>query len=198
MLRWIVGSSLKFRYLVVALAAAMMFFGVQQLRHTAIDVFPEFAPPKVEVQTPALGLSANQVEQLVTIPLEQTLNGVPGLDDIRSKSVESLSSIEMIFEAGERSADRAAARGRAHRTDLTAAADVGESALHDPAAVRDEPGHEDRAHDDRPRPRPDRPVDDDLLEDQDPPDARAGRRERPDLGRAHRDAHDRDRSGAAP
>ncbi|MDH5224927.1 MAG: efflux RND transporter permease subunit, partial [Actinomycetota bacterium] len=100
MLRWIVGSSLKFRYLVVAFAAALMFFGVQQLRHTAIDVFPEFAPPKVEVQTPALGLSANQVESLVTIPLEQTLNGVPGLDDIRSKSVESLSSIEMIFKPG--------------------------------------------------------------------------------------------------
>ena len=100
MLRWIVGSSLKFRYLVVALAAALMFFGVQQLRHTAIDVFPEFAPPKVEVQTPSLGLSANQVEQLVTIPLEQTLNGVPGLDEIRSKSVESLSSIEMIFKPG--------------------------------------------------------------------------------------------------
>ncbi len=100
MLRWIVGSSLKFRYLVVALAAAMMFFGVQQLRHTAVDVFPEFAPPKVEVQTPSLGLSANQVENLVTIPLEQTLNGVPGLEEIRSKSVESLSSIEMIFEPG--------------------------------------------------------------------------------------------------
>jgi len=100
MLRLIVGSSLKFRYLVVALAAAMMFFGVQQLRHTAVDVFPEFAPPKVEVQTPSLGLSANQVEALVTIPLEQTLNGVPGLDEIRSKSVESLSSIEMIFKPG--------------------------------------------------------------------------------------------------
>ena len=100
MLRWIVGSSLKFRYLVVALAAALMFFGVQQLQHSAIDVFPEFSPPKVEVQTPALGLSANQVEALVTIPLEQTLNGVPGLDEIRSKSVESLSSIEMIFKPG--------------------------------------------------------------------------------------------------
>jgi len=100
MLRWVVGSSLKFRYLVVAIAAALMFFGVQQLRHTSVDVFPEFAPPKVEVQTPALGLSANQVEQLVTIPLEQTLNGVPGLDDIRSKSVESLSSVEMIFKPG--------------------------------------------------------------------------------------------------
>ena len=100
MLRWMVGSSLRFRYLVIALAAGLMFFGVEQLRHTAVDVFPEFAPPKVEVQTPALGLSANQVEALVTIPLEQTLNGVPGLDEIRSKSVESLSSIEMIFKPG--------------------------------------------------------------------------------------------------
>ena len=100
MLRWIVGSSLKFRYLVVALAAALMFFGVQQLAHTQVDVFPEFAPPKVEVQTPSLGLSASEVEELVTIPLEQTLNGVPGLATIRSKSVEQLSSIEMIFETG--------------------------------------------------------------------------------------------------
>ncbi len=100
MLRWIVASSLKYRFLVVAIAAGLMFFGVQQLRDTAVDVFPEFAPPKVEVQTPALGLSANQVEQLVTVPLEQTLNGVPGLDEIRSKSVESLSSVEMVFRPG--------------------------------------------------------------------------------------------------
>jgi CzcA family heavy metal efflux pump len=100
MLRWIVGSSLKFRFLVVALSAALMFFGVQQLRHTEVDVFPEFAPPKVEVQTPALGLSASEVESLVTIPLEMTLNGVPGLDTIRSRSVEQLSSIELIFEPG--------------------------------------------------------------------------------------------------
>jgi CzcA family heavy metal efflux pump len=100
MLRWIVGYSLKFRYLVVALAAGMMFFGVQQLQHTEVDVFPEFAPPKVEIQTPSLGLSAAEVESLVTIPLEHNLNGVPGLDVIRSKSVEQLSSIELIFKPG--------------------------------------------------------------------------------------------------
>lgn len=100
MLRWLVGSSLKFRFLVVASASALMFFGVQQLQHTSIDVFPEFAPPRVEIQTPALGLSATEVESLVTIPLEQTLNGVPGVDVIRSKSLEQLSSIEMIFEPG--------------------------------------------------------------------------------------------------
>ncbi|MEX0985493.1 MAG: efflux RND transporter permease subunit [Actinomycetota bacterium] len=100
MLRWIVAGSLKFRYLAIALAGGLMFFGVQQLSHTQVDVFPEFAPPKVEVQTPALGLSASEVESLVTIPLEQTLNGVPGVDVIRSKSVESLSAIEMIFAPG--------------------------------------------------------------------------------------------------
>ena len=102
-----------------------MFFGVQQLHHTAVDVFPEFAPPKVEVQTPSLGLSANQVEALVTIPLEQTLNGVPGLDEIRSKSVESLSSIEMIFEPG-RICSPLGSTCRAHRSDLAPAPDLGE------------------------------------------------------------------------
>jgi CzcA family heavy metal efflux pump len=99
MMRWIVGSSLRFRYVVAAAAAGLLFFGVQQLQQSPIDVFPEFAPPKVEVQTLALGLSATEVESLVTIPLEQTLNGVPELDTIRSKSVEQLSQIEMIFDA---------------------------------------------------------------------------------------------------
>ena len=101
MLRWIVGSSLKFRYIVAAGAAALMFFGVQQLRGMPVDVFPEFAPPKVEIQTLALGLSATEVEDLVTVPMEQALNGVPGIDVIRSKSVEQLSQIELIFEEGE-------------------------------------------------------------------------------------------------
>lgn len=100
MLRWVVGSSLRFRWLVVAGAAALMFFGVAQLRHTQVDVFPEFAPPRVEIQTPSLGLSPSEVESLITIPLEHSLNGVPGLDVIRSKSLEQLSSIELIFEPG--------------------------------------------------------------------------------------------------
>src|SRR5918992_415375 len=100
MLRWIVGSSLRFRFIVVAVAGGMIFVGVVQLRHTSVDVFPEFAPPRVEIQTPSLGLSSSEVESLITIPLEQTLNGVPGLDVIRSRSVEQLSSIELIFEPG--------------------------------------------------------------------------------------------------
>jgi CzcA family heavy metal efflux pump len=100
MMRWIIGSSLRFRYLVVAVAAAMVFLGVGQLRQLPVDVFPEFAPPKIEIQVPCLGLSAAEVEALVTTPLEETLNGLPGLDVLRSKSVEQLSQIQLIFDRG--------------------------------------------------------------------------------------------------
>jgi len=100
MLKWIVGSSLKYRFLVVAMATGLMFFGVQQLSHSSVDVFPEFAPPRVEVQTPSLGLSARKVESLVTVPLEQSLAGIPGLAELRSTSVEGLSSILLIFDRG--------------------------------------------------------------------------------------------------
>ena len=99
-MRWIVGTSLKFRFLVVAIAAGLVYFGIEQIQHMPVDVFPEFAPPIVEVQTPCLGLSPEEVESLITIPLEQSLNGIPGLDIMRSKSVEQLSSVKMIFKSG--------------------------------------------------------------------------------------------------
>ncbi|MDQ0863385.1 efflux RND transporter permease subunit [Arthrobacter globiformis] len=99
-MRRIVGFSLKFRALVVAIAVAMMAFGGVQLSTASVDVFPEFAPPKVEIQTIAIGLTAAEVEQLVTVPLEDALNGVEGLDEIRSKSVEQLSSIVLLFAPG--------------------------------------------------------------------------------------------------
>ena len=100
MMRSIVKTSLRFRFIVVALAAAMMFFGAGQLRHSRVDVFPEFAPPRVEIQTACLGLTAAEVESLVSVPLEQSLNGLEGLDIMRSKSVPQLSSIELIFKPG--------------------------------------------------------------------------------------------------
>jgi CzcA family heavy metal efflux pump len=100
MMRWVVGSSLKFRFLVVAVAAAMVLLGAGQLGQLPVDVFPEFAPPRVEIQTACVGLSASEVEALVTTPIEETLNGLPGLDALRSKSVEQLSSIELIFQRG--------------------------------------------------------------------------------------------------
>ena len=101
MMRRIVGSSLKARGFVVALAAAMMIFGVWQIRSTHVDSLPEFMPPTVEVRTEALGLSAPEVEQLITVPLEQDLlAGVPWLDTMRSESIPGLSSIELIFDPG--------------------------------------------------------------------------------------------------
>lgn len=101
MLRWIIESSLKLRFLVIVLAAALMAFGVSQLREMPVDVFPEFNPPLVEVQTEALGLSAAEVEALITTPMEaDLLNGVAWLDKIYSESVPGLSSILMVFEPG--------------------------------------------------------------------------------------------------
>ncbi len=101
MMRSLVTSSLKFRRLVVALAAGLLVFGVVQLRHQTVDQLPEFSPTMVEVRTEALGLSAAEVEQLITVPLEQDLlNGIPFLDDIYSESVPGLSSVVMIFEPG--------------------------------------------------------------------------------------------------
>jgi CzcA family heavy metal efflux pump len=100
MMRWIVNASLRFRVLVVALASGMMCLGIVQLRDVPVDVFPEFAPPRVEIQTPCLGLSASEVESLVTVPLEEALQGLAGLEALRSKSVQQLSSIQLIFEPG--------------------------------------------------------------------------------------------------
>ena len=65
MFRWIVGSSLKFRFLVLAAAGVLLFFGTEQLRKMPVDVFPEFAPPKVEIQTEGLGMTAAEVEELI-------------------------------------------------------------------------------------------------------------------------------------
>jgi CzcA family heavy metal efflux pump len=100
MIRWIVGTSLRFRYIVVAISAATLFFGVRQMSDMPVDVFPEFAPERAEIQTICLGLSAQEVEALVTVPLEQELNGVAGLALLRSKSVSDLSSIELWFKPG--------------------------------------------------------------------------------------------------
>src|SRR4029450_10095393 len=101
MIRSIVGTSLRFRLLILGIAAAVMVVGITQLRNASTDVLPEFTPPYVEVQTEALGLSAEEVEQLITVPLEaDLLNGVEGIDTLRSESVPGLSSITMVFEPG--------------------------------------------------------------------------------------------------
>ncbi len=101
MMRRIVYTSLRFRVLVCVAAAGLLALGVVRLRDARADVYPEFTAPYVQVQTEALGLSAAEVEQLITVPLEaDLLNGVAWLDDIRSESVAGLSSITLVFEPG--------------------------------------------------------------------------------------------------
>ncbi|MEA1903556.1 MAG: efflux RND transporter permease subunit [Actinomycetota bacterium] len=101
MLRSIVRFSLRFPWLVVAVAAGLVFIGFLQFSNARKDLLPEFTPTTVEVQTEALGLSAYEVEQLITVPLEQDLlNGVAFLDEIESASLPGLSSVVMIFEPG--------------------------------------------------------------------------------------------------
>lgn len=100
MMRWIVGSSLHFRPLVIAAATVMLVLGTLQLHTLPVDVFPEFAPPLVEVQTEAPGMSTSEVESLLTTQLENALNSTPHLDTMRSKSVPGVSSITLIFKPG--------------------------------------------------------------------------------------------------
>ena len=100
-MRWVVESSLKLRRIVLAVAVGVVALGVYQVGRTPVDLLPEYQPPTVEVQTEALGLSAAEVEQLITVPLEQDLLvGVPFLEDISSVSLPGLSSVIMTFESG--------------------------------------------------------------------------------------------------
>jgi hypothetical protein len=159
-MRWIVGSSLRFRWLVIFAAAAIMIFGVVGSRNASVDVYPEFAPPHVAIQTIAIGNSSQEVEELITIPLEEQLNGLEGLDDMRSRSVADLSSIELIGD--------------------THVAYLGEPAFYVASTVGAEPGHGDRAFVERAEPDPD--VHDLLLEDQAALAASVRRRGREHLG----------------
>jgi CzcA family heavy metal efflux pump len=100
MIRRIVEASLRLRVLVVAIAVVIMVVGIRRVQQMPVDVLPEFAPPYVEIQTEALGLSANEVEDLVTLNVEELVAGVPWLQTMRSRSVPGLSSVVMIFQQG--------------------------------------------------------------------------------------------------
>lgn len=100
MMSWLVSTALRLRVMVVALSALLLVFGMQTAQRTPFDVFPEFAPPLVEIQTEAPGLSTEEVESLITVPLENALNGTAWLKTIRSKSVLGLSSVVLIFSEG--------------------------------------------------------------------------------------------------
>lgn len=99
-MRALVTAALSLRWVVVALSVLLLVAGWQVIKTTPLDVFPEFSPILVEVQTEAPGLSTTEVESLITTPIENALNGVKGMKTMRSKSVLGLSSVVLIFADG--------------------------------------------------------------------------------------------------
>lgn len=100
MLRRLITSSLDFPFVALLLAVGLVAAGIWAAKTSPWDVFPEFAPPQIVVQTEAPGLSAEEVERLVTVPVESAVNGVSGLAVLRSSSVPGLSVITAVFHEG--------------------------------------------------------------------------------------------------
>ncbi|MHB1675086.1 MAG: efflux RND transporter permease subunit [Acidobacteriaceae bacterium] len=101
MLSAIVRFSLRFRGAVLSLAIALLGYGLYTLTQAKYDVLPDFAPPLVAIQTEASGLSPEQVELLVTQPIENAVNGVTGIESLRSNSIQGLSVINVVFQPGK-------------------------------------------------------------------------------------------------
>src|SRR5690349_11073525 len=100
MLRALIATCLRRRGAVLALAAALVAWTLHVLADARLDVLPDFAPAQVTVQTEAPGLSAEQVEQLVTRPLEAAAGGTDGVESLRSESIEGLSILTATFAEG--------------------------------------------------------------------------------------------------
>ncbi len=99
-MRALIATCLAQRWVVLGVAMIFVAIGARVASSASFDAFPEFAPPRVEVQTEAPGLSSEEVEALVTTQLESALGGTPGLAHMRSKSVLGLSSVVLLFEPG--------------------------------------------------------------------------------------------------
>lgn len=96
----VVRFSLRSRGVIIALTCVLVVYGFYALSRSKFDVFPEFAPPQAVIQTEAPGLSPEQVELLVTQPIENAINGAPGIDTLRSNSIQGLSVITVVFHTG--------------------------------------------------------------------------------------------------
>ncbi|MFA7386188.1 MAG: efflux RND transporter permease subunit, partial [Thiohalobacteraceae bacterium] len=100
MFDWIIGWSLRNRVIVILLYLVVAAAALFALSRMVVDVFPEFAPPQVQIQTEAPGFAAGDVELMVTRPLEVTLQGMPNIEQIRSSSSVGLSRITLVFRSG--------------------------------------------------------------------------------------------------
>src|ERR1051326_1070133 len=100
MLRTLVHFSLKFRGIVIALACVLIGYGIYVFANAKLDVFPNFVQPQVAIQTECPGLAPEQVELLVTVPIESAVNGLGDMESLRSESIEGLSILTAVFKEG--------------------------------------------------------------------------------------------------
>jgi HME family heavy-metal exporter len=98
MFKWLLSSSLSNRLLVLIASVVLMAYGAWTLSRTPVDVFPDLNKPTVTVMTEAGGMAAEEVEQLITFPLETTMNGLPGVETVRSVSSAGLSFVYVTFD----------------------------------------------------------------------------------------------------
>lgn len=98
MFKWLLVNSLANRLLVLIASVVLMFYGAWTLSRTPVDVFPDLNKPTVTVMTEAGGMAAEEVEQLITFPLETTMNGLPGVETVRSVSSAGLSFVYITFD----------------------------------------------------------------------------------------------------
>ena len=102
MLERLLNATLRFsiarRWLIVAAAVVISLWGVLAVGQMPLDVFPPFAPPQVDVQTSADGLSPEEVEMRITLPIESAVNGIPGVETVRSSSKAGLSMVQVVFK----------------------------------------------------------------------------------------------------
>ena len=98
MFKWLLNNSLSNRLLVIIASLVLMAYGAFTLSRTPVDVFPDLNKPTVTIMTEAGGMAAEEVEQLLTFPLETTMNGLPGVESVRSVSSAGLSFIYVTFD----------------------------------------------------------------------------------------------------
>ena len=106
MFKWLLDNSLANRLLVIIAALVLMGYGAFTLSRTPVDVFPDLNKPTVTVITEAGGMATEEVEQLITFPLETAMNGLPGVETVRSASSAGLSFLYVTFRARQMVGER--------------------------------------------------------------------------------------------
>ncbi len=100
MLKALIQFSLRFRGIIITLACVLVVYGSYVAKNAKLDVFPNFVPPQVVIQTEAPGLAPEQVEMLVTLPVESAVNGLGDMESLRSESIQGLSIVTAVFKEG--------------------------------------------------------------------------------------------------